>query len=209
MLVAIKNLSFIFKSMLLFFGLVNVLFAGGLVLEPTVDGDILLSFTTQEDVQLITSGDEYLIEIDGFSGDMDAGMPDLPVFVKVLDGKANESLEVGLLSSEYVTVTQNIDVAAVSIRETVALGPANSVTRDVRSKNSSIYTNNVFWPEKQVFVTEAWQGNRKLLRVAICPVQYNPVSKVLRICRKLEAILKTVPSIDQEGPRGPIRAGRK
>ena len=205
MVISHRNNSFLFKCILLLLCSVGILTAGSLMLENSENGDILLKLNTQEDVQLIPLGDDYIIQIDGYSAHMKAGQPDLPVFVKVLDGKPNESLEVILLSSEYLIVTQNLDVAAVEVRETIALGPSDSVRRYVRREAPSIYTNNVFWPEKQVDITEAWQGSRKLIKVAIFPVQYNPVSKVLRVCRKLEVILKTVPSINEEGPRGPIR----
>jgi hypothetical protein len=204
-----KNIPFLFEFVIILLCSAGMIFADSLELKPRANGDILLSLTLPEDIQIIPVEEDYLIQIDGYTGHADSGMPDLPVLVTVLDGKPNESMEVKLLPCEYLIITQNIDIAAVATRETIALDPPNSVTRNVRKKNDAIYSRNIFWPEKQVEVTEAWQGNRKLLRIAIYPVQYNPISKVLRACRKLEAILKTVPSTDEEGPRGPIRPRQK
>lgn len=205
MFIGYKKSSCLFKCMIFLLCSASMLVAGNLEFNPCINGDILLSFTLlDEDIKVVPLGKNYMIQIDGCSGHVDGGMPDLPIFVKVLDGKPNESLEVKLLPSKYVVVTQNIDVVAVARRETIALDPPNSITREVRRESPVVYSKNVFWPKNQVEVTEAWQGNRKLLRIAICPVQYNPVSRVLRACTHLEAILKVVPSIKKEGARGPI-----
>ena len=109
-----------------------------------------------------------------------------------------------VLRAVYGTVTQGIKMASVETRETVAVDPARSVIRVRREHDDAIYGRDAYWPKQQLRVTEAWMGTRKLARVVVAPVQYNPVEQTVRICRELDAELHFNRSPKPESGRGPL-----
>ncbi len=167
-----------------------------------------IEFSVTEDIEFIVSDDGVSVKMTDQVGPMEAGMPDLPLFVEILNGKSDESLSVVVVTAEYEVVTQNVTVVAIPLRETTALGPQDSETKNLRRPRDDIYNMNSFWPESHIQITEAWHGNRKFLRIAIWPVQYNPVTGTVRVCKSFKAKLNVIPSRDEEGPRGPLRRGR-
>ncbi len=164
-----------------------------------------LTFSLPQDIKLVAVDEGWAVVCDGQAGSLPSGAPDLPVFSEILALQPGESLEAVTVTAVYEVVTQNVSVVAVSVRETVALDPGQSRTRTVRRKDRVIYDSDGFWPAQQVSINEVWQGSRKLARLELRPVQYNPATGTVRVCRSMKVVLRTVLSRDEEGPRGPIR----
>ncbi len=164
-----------------------------------------LTFSLPQDIELVAVNDGWTVICEGQAGALPSGSPDLPVFSCILPLQSGESLEAVSVTAVYEVVTQNVSVVAVSVRETVALDPGQSNTRTVRRKDPVIYGRDAFWPVQQVGINEVWQGPRKLARLELRPVQYNPATGTVRVCRSLKVVLRTVPSRNEEGPRGPLR----
>lgn len=144
------------------------------------------------------------IRMPGQAGRSEPGSPDLPVFARSLPGVPGLSMSAKVVHATLAVVTQGVDVVAVETRETVAIDPTNAVTRVYRKRLGGIYDAVAYWPPQQVGVTEAWMGTRKLARIVVAPVQYNPVERTLRILREIEVELRFQPSAMPESERGPL-----
>jgi len=164
-----------------------------------------LTFSLPQNIEFVAVDAGWAVVCDGQAGALPPGSPDLPVFSGLLPLQPGESVEAGTVTVVYEVVTQNVSVVAVPVRETVALDPGQSSTRTVRRKDRVIYAQDGFWPVQHVSINEVWQGQRKLARVEVRPVQYNPATGAVRVCRLLKVVLRTVPSRNEEGPRGPLR----
>lgn len=164
-----------------------------------------LTFILPQEVEFVAVEDGWKVVCEGQAGALPLGSPDLPAFSGIVVLQPGESLAVEAVTPVYEVVTQKVSVVAVPVRETVALDPGESVTRTVRRKDPEIYAQDAFWRNEFIRIDEAWQGRRKLARVELRPVQYNPATGTVRMYRSLKVVLRTVSSQDEEGPRGPIR----
>jgi len=148
--------------------------------------------------------DGTVIRMDGQAGRGNPGTPDLPVFAKSLPGVPGHSITGTIVRAIYAATTAGIEVAAVEMRETVAVNHTQAVTRVQRKRDDAIYGAGAYWPHRHVEVTEAWMGTRKLARVVVAPVQYNPIERTVRVCRELDVELHLTSSVRPEGERGPL-----
>jgi len=185
--------------------LVTMVGAAELEIRDGAPGQRELTFSLPQEIKFVAVDDGWTVVCDGQVGALPSGSPDLPVFSELLTLQPGESVEAEIVTAVYEVVTQNVSVVAVAVRETVALDPGQSSTRTVRRKDRVIYARGDFWPAQQVRINEVWLGSRKLARLELRPVQYNPATGTVRVCRSLKVVLRTVPSRTEEGPRGPLR----
>ena len=56
-----------------------------------------------------------------------------------------------------------------------------------REVDETVYAADAFWPEDLVKVDEVWVHTQKFVRIEYRPVQYNPITKTLRVYEDLES----------------------
>jgi hypothetical protein len=116
------------------------------------------------------------------------GEPALPMLVAVLEDPP---------PGEVVIDWQVLDkpeeriltVAPISTRRNRSLDDQVFVLETVSEPDLSIYTDDAFWPESPVSVSRASMGARRLLRIAVIPLTYNPILRTVRFPEKMSVTL--------------------
>lgn len=131
------------------------------------------------DVQLVETPQGLRVLAAGQGAPHPAGAPDLPRFFETLEGDATHDARIHLESTSYIDIP--VDGLAPVPQPTMDLALDGSRTPGVNhDPDPAIYDEDAFWPDDLVNVTEAWLGTRKVTRIGVQPVQYNPVTKTLR-----------------------------
>ena len=132
----------------------------------------------------------YRVHVDGQEHSNAAGTPDLPVFVKLLPGHKGLKAVLELEDASFKDY-EDIEVAPIMKYE---LDPAQlpdvMVPVGRRLASDQIYSSDEFWPEQLYKVEEIWVRTQKFVRVEYRPIQYNPVTKTLRVYEDLVSTLK-------------------
>ena len=115
------------------------------------------------------------------------GEPDLPLLVRILPVP-----EGCVATVEFVQVemreTNGVRVAPVPAQEIVEDG-AGHLLRPAPADRSAVYSEDRYWPASPLQVEVADRGTQRWARVVFYPLQYNPVTGVVRWNRAVEARL--------------------
>jgi hypothetical protein len=142
---------------------------------------------TLEDV-----GDGYAVRMHGQAGPLHPGSPDLPVFARGVSVPPGHTLEMRVIRADFAWATQDVAVASVAARADGAIGAMQAAPL-VRRRSPVVYGSDRFWPDRPVEVAVERGEAHKPVRVAVCPVRYNPVRRELRACREVEFELSFAP----------------
>ena len=135
-------------------------------------------------MMVITQAEGVVVSAGPGSAVVDRGEPDVPVLVRVFRARTGKTARIDQVVADDVRE----DHARVLPRsfETVETVSDNEVRRvTLREPKEAIYSVDGFWPEVQARVTEASMGTNTYVRLAVYPVQYNPVTQTLRTTEKL------------------------
>lgn len=153
-------------------------------------------------MQVVTQAEGVVVSAGKNSAVVNPGEPDMPVLVRVFKARPGRHARIASVSADSI-----MDQAAAVLPrsfETVETVADNEVRRvTVRNPDTEIYSVNEFWPAPQARVTEAAMGTNVYIRLAVYPVQYNPVTKTLRVAGKVRVRV----SFD-ESDEGPPTDGR-
>jgi len=161
---------------------------------------VTLSFP---DPEIVAGPGGGTVSVAGQTGRAAPGMPDLPVFAWAMPGVPNRSMRARVLRSVAGVSVPDVQLAPVPTRDMARDGVEPRAEALVLIPDEAVYSQGVSWPEEIVAVSEAWMGTTKLARVAVYPVQYNAVKRLLSAYRKVEFVLEYVPSAHPETQRGP------
>ena len=104
------------------------------------------------------------------------GSPELPLVSNLIAVPDNAVVSVEIIETGAVTIYENIDIAPA--RESWFEGDQETAY----TKNISIYTADKMYPSQQVSIgTPAVFRDYRVVRVAVSPMQYNPVTKQLKV----------------------------
>ncbi|TLX70282.1 hypothetical protein E9993_22415 [Labilibacter sediminis] len=123
------------------------------------------------------------ISIPGQGTNTDLGKPELPVIGRIIEIPYDINVDVSVYKSEYVTL-QDYTILPYQIPE---IDPYQSDSLFV--KDYKLYASNRFYPDELSLITSADIGIMRGHRVAflkVNPLQYNPVSRELRLYSKVE-----------------------
>lgn len=124
----------------------------------------------------------HRVEIPGFGVFTEPGSPMLPQTGVVIQVPHGASVQAVVVEEGFEEVTDLQIAPAPEIEERL---DSDRVSYRYE-KNAAIYAADEFWPEERVEVTSRGRfRGRELVRVQINPVQYNPVTQVLRVYRTL------------------------
>ncbi len=139
------------------------------------------------------------------------GAPALPVKVVPIDVPEGMGVEVEVLEADG-PVLRNMDIAPAPMRyaapkleDAGVWGPGGLPTevRTVRVRDSQIYTKDREYPGEIVHAGSVEQArHRRLVRLALHPVQYNPVRRTVRIVERLVVSVRFVPIGEGGSPAG-------
>jgi len=147
--------------------------------------------------EMYDTGEGMVVRVRGGGARREPGSPDIGGMAWVLPGKVGWNLMPTVTDAAFARAEKGVDVAAIQVEKVVEEG-ADQVVERYRSPE--IYGQDAFFPSHVVRVQEAWVGTNKLVRLVVNPVQYNPVTKELQLCYRLEAKLEYVKSLVPEGP---------
>ena len=139
------------------------------------------------EVDLHPGPDGAVPQVSGAVRGVRAGEPDLPVLVRVLPVPEGCEATVELVSVDAVE-TNGVIIAPVPAQEAVEVD-GQSRLRPIPGGRSGAYREDAFWPPEAVKVQMADRGTQRWARVVCYPLQYNPVTGVLRWNRSVEARL--------------------
>ncbi len=142
--------------------------------------------------------DGMVVRVRGGGARREPGSPDIGGLAWVLPGKAGWNLMPTVTDAAFATATQGVDIAAIEVRKVVEDGEETESPVVERYRSPEIYGQDALFPSHVVRVQEAWVGTNKLVRLVVNPVQYNPVTKELRLCYRLKATLEYVKSLVPE-----------
>ncbi|MEA3495403.1 MAG: C25 family cysteine peptidase, partial [Bacteroidota bacterium] len=142
----------------------------GLEIEYNFKGAMLTS-------KKINNVEYQFLHIEGFGKLGDIGRPALPAFNDIIALPENATIEVNIQYSKW------IDIDTFMIHP--ALQPAldtEGASEPIFEIDNQLYSRNALYPAQIVDVIEINQlRNTRLALVRICPVQFNPVSRKLRV----------------------------
>jgi hypothetical protein len=159
--------------------------------RPGTDSVCRVVFRSAQ-VQLDDVGSGYAVRMRGQSGPLPAGSPDLPVFARVMSVPRGYTLALRVIRADFAWATQDVAVAAVAARAD-GLIDAMQPAPLVRRRSPVVYGSDRFWPDTPVDIAAARGNSEKPVRIAVCPVRYNPVRRELRACREIEFELSLAP----------------
>jgi len=149
-----------------------------------------------------TVGMEIILEGVGYTKRRKPGAPALPLRVVPVDVPEGMGVEVEVMEAEG-SVLRNIDIAPAPTRfvvpkqeDTSAWGPGGLPTEvsTVCMRDTQIYKKDCEYPEELVHVGPVERArHRRLVRLALHPVQYNPVRRTVRIYERLVVSARFVP----------------
>ena len=203
-------------------------------MEEPGDSGLLISPLTGEGVLVELSVSGYKIERDLDLGNKGAigveigldgirhtqvrkpGAPALPVKVVPIDVPEGMGVEVEVLEADG-PVLRDMDIApaptryaAPKLEDGEVWGPGGLPTevRSVRVRDARIYTRDREYPGELVHAGPVEQArHRRLVRLILHPVQYNPVRRTVRIVERLVVSVRFVPLGDGIAPAGRESAG--
>ncbi|MDC1106891.1 C25 family cysteine peptidase [Prolixibacteraceae bacterium] len=132
-------------------------------------------------------GDSYrLLHIDGFNMLGKVGAPSLPVKSDYFLASKDEEVTLELGDVTYIEY-EGIDIYP-------ALAPARDTegaSEPEFEKDQNLYDTDAFFPKNLVsIVTDQQMRSARIIKVNLCPVQYNPKRKILRVYSSLSYKLK-------------------
>jgi len=139
-----------------------------------------------------------IVRVRGGGARREPGSPDIGGLAWVLPGKVGYNLMPTVTDAAFAVATEGVDIAAIAVEKVVAEGEGSDPVVE-RYRSPDIYGQDTLFPSHVVRVQEAWAGTNKLIRLVVNPVQYNPVTKELRLCYRLKATLEYVKSLVPEG----------
>ncbi|MCT4672682.1 MAG: C25 family cysteine peptidase [Prolixibacteraceae bacterium] len=132
---------------------------------------------------IFEKGDKYnLLQIEGFSQSSKVGAPALPVRSDYFAASLGEKVKVELVDVEF------IDYEGFEIYPALEEAVDTEGAPDPEFyKDQQIYSSDSFYPSKNVsIVADQQMRSARLLKINVCPVQYNPQKKTLRVYSKLK-----------------------
>ena len=130
-------------------------------------------------MQVITQGQGVVVSAGPGAAVVNIGEPDVPVLVRVFKARPGRHARVAVVSAEDVQEqSANVLPRPFETVETVDDDKVRRVT--VLEPDPDVYLAGGFWPEPQARVTEAAMGTNVYIRLAVYPVQYNPLRQTLR-----------------------------
>lgn len=135
-------------------------------------------------MQVSTQAEGVVVSAGPNAAVVNPGEPDVPVLVKVFKARPGRHARVASVSTDsIVEQTAAVLPRAFETVETVADNEVRRVT--LREPAPAAYSSNGYWPDPQARVTEAAMGTNVYIRLAVYPVQYNPVTHTLRAAEKI------------------------
>ncbi|NQU41219.1 MAG: hypothetical protein HQ523_14815 [Lentisphaerae bacterium] len=145
------------------------------------------------------SGDGMVVRLRGGGARRAPGSPDIAGLVWVLPGKQGLNLIPTVTDAAFAIATQGVDIAAVAVAVESDEDGENDEETFERRRSADIYDQDALFPSHVIRVQESWVGTNKLVRLTVNPVQYNPVTKSLRLCYRLQADLEYVEALTDDG----------
>ncbi len=149
--------------------------------------------------EMYKTADGMIVRVRGGGARRQPGSPDIGGLAWVLPGRAGYNLMPTVTDAAFASATQGVDVAAIRARRETEEDREDSEPVIERYRAPEIYGQNALFPSHVVRVQEAWVGTNKLVRLVVNPVQYNPITKELRLCYRLKAKLEYVRALVPEG----------
>ncbi len=148
-----------------------------LSLQSQNDGKIQIEFQLHSyDLIKVDSENAFIVKANNTSEFIKKGAPHLPVYAKSVISPNNKDYTINILDSKFIEI-KDIDI----------LPSKGNLTRDVNPKDipyvyGEEYKQNAFYPTNIASIDKAYiLRNKRGQSIKINPIQYNPVSKVLRI----------------------------
>ncbi|MBC8319612.1 MAG: PKD domain-containing protein [Bacteroidetes bacterium] len=146
----------------------------GLIIEYNFPGVITNNINVGEDIY-------QFVHIGGFGKMHEIGKPALPAHSDFVAIPANANATYNIIDVEFIEYDNFIIHPA--------LKPATDTHGDPEPEfeiDNSLYSTNEYYPENNIEIAEtlAYRGNN-FIRVRICPVQHNPVTKKIRVISKI------------------------
>ncbi len=148
--------------------------------------------------EMYETGEGMAVRVRGGGARRQPGSPDIGGLAWVLPGKVGWNLMPTVTDAAFASATEGVDVAAIRVNKVVEDGDDSDPVVE-RYRSPDIYEQDALFPSHVIRVQEAWVGTNKLVRLVVNPVQYNPVTKELRLCYRLKAKLEYVKSLVPEG----------
>jgi hypothetical protein len=120
------------------------------------------------------------------------GFPDLAALVRPIRSVPGYQITVQLVASDF-SEESGVNVAPALSLHRRLVGDNRYETSWVREKNPSVYDRDIFWPESQVAVDQAWMGTNRVARLVCRPLQWNPQTMLLRVYSRLVVELRYQP----------------
>lgn len=136
---------------------------------------------------LASSDYGILPTIDGGFRSSEPAVPDVPFLVRLLPLPSTCDLEVVARVVDCVETNSPLIAPVASGHVVEEMGGARLAT--ARTKLGEVYSRDAFWPANVADVRIAAQGTQRWARVAIYPVQVNPVTRQVRWNRVIEGEL--------------------
>lgn len=147
--------------------------------------------------QMFDTGEGMIVRVRGGGARRERGAPDVGGMAWVLPGRTGYNLMPTITDAAFAAATQGVDIAAVAV--SVDRGDDETPAFE-RYRAPEIYGANAFYPSHVVRVQESQIGTNKLVRLVVNPVQYNPVTRDLRLCYRLKARLEYVATPADQTP---------
>ncbi|MDE5423853.1 C25 family cysteine peptidase [Ancylomarina sp. DW003] len=148
-----------------------------LSLQSQKNGKIQIQFQLHSyDLVKVKSENAFIVKANNTSESIKKGAPHLPIYAKSVITPNTRDYTLKILGSEFIEI-KNIDV----------LPSKGELTRNIDPKNvpyiyGKEYEQNSFYPALTASIDKAYiLRNKRGQSIKINPIQYNPVSKVLRI----------------------------
>ena len=180
-----KRLSFLMAIICL----AQVVFGQGYRLNQNNYQKVSVTFTPGElEVQDISipEGDFTLVTLPDYGSSYVPGAPQLPQFARMLEIPVCDSVIINVVNAEYV----DYNASALGIHHPlfpVQISAAKSQPNPDFVYNRDIYNTNAFYALPLVSVEKAGvQRSAALATVHVAPIQYNPVSQIVRIYTRID-----------------------
>jgi hypothetical protein len=132
------------------------------------------------------NGTSYIVEAPDAARILKAGAPDLPLFAKSVIIPDMDNMKISVVSSKYMDIP-NVDVAPSKGNLIRTVNPD-----DVPYSYGSEYKQNAFYPSQLAYLREPYiLRDYRGQSLVIQPIQYNPVTKTLRIYTDLVLQIKS------------------
>jgi hypothetical protein len=131
----------------------------------------------------------YSLRIPGQAESAKPGTPDIPHIAKLFN-VSSDGHPVLTIRGMFPTNVQNVSVVPA---KGVALEQSEDETRRLRTfrrPQAEVYAADQLYPESLSKIDEARIGTQRVLRIEICPVQYNPIKREIRFYQRLEGVLE-------------------